>query len=185
MKLINLKQNTKEWLDFRRNHVCASDAPIILDVSPYKKIDKLLDEKIKGYELVPNKWMNRGRDLEPLALEMFELQTGFTMFPMVAKHSTIDWMAASFDGVSIDQKHFVEIKCPGKKDHQLALEGKIPPKYIPQLQHQICVIGLDKGYYYSFDGKNGVIIEFVRDEKFIEIMIEKENLFWNHIQAFR
>lgn len=178
MQLVNLKQNTKEWLQFRRSHICASDAPIIMGVSPYKKLDKLREEKLKCYESITTSYMQRGKDLEPIALEMFEKETGLIMFPMVGKHEGIEWMAASFDGVSIDRKHIVEIKCPGKKDHELALQGKIPPKYYPQIQHQLCVSDLKMAYYYSFDGDQGIILEVNIDQDYILNMVEKEFDFW-------
>lgn len=183
MKTVRLTQRTKAWLDFRRNHICASDAPIILGMSPFKTIEQLLDEKIRGFEQVQNPFMLRGNNLEPIGLAEFEKETGLTMFPCVAVHDELDWMAASFDGMTIDEDYILEIKCPGKKDHKTALEGKVPDKYIAQLQHQIFVSGLDFSYYYSFDGLKGVILEVKRDQEFIEKMIEKETEFWNILQT--
>lgn len=178
MKLVKLKQNTKPWLDWRRKMIMASDAPVIMRMSPYKTPERLLEEKIKGFEVVPNPYMLRGKELEPIALERFEEETGHIMFPMIAQHDKFEWMGASFDGVTIDRDNICEIKCPGKKDHKLALEGTIPHKYIAQVQHQIYVSGLDFSYYYSFDGNEGKILRVDRDEKFIENMLEKEFEFW-------
>ena len=106
------------------------------------------------------------------------------MFPGVFVHDTIDWMSASFDGITLEQDAICEIKCPGKKDHAIALKGKIPTKYIPQLQHQIYVSGLSLfSYYYSFDGESGVVIEVKRDQEFIDKMVEKEFEFWNCLMS--
>ena len=184
MKLQQLTQKTKAWIDFRKLHICASDAPAIMGMSPYKKIDQLRKEKLQSYEQATNVYMQRGLDLEPLALEMFEKETGLILFPAVGIHETIDWMAASFDGVSIDRKDILEIKCPGKKDHNEALEGRIPKHYKAQIQHQIEVSGLDFSYYYSFDGESGVTLEVKRDQEFIDIMLAKEFEFWQSIQNF-
>jgi predicted phage-related endonuclease len=115
-------------------------------------------------------------------LELFEQETGIMFFPAVGVHESIEWMAASFDGVSIDRKAILEIKCPGKKDHKQALEGKIPRHYFPQIMHQIEVAGLDMSYYYSFDGESGVILEVKRDQAFIDMMLAKEKEFWDSIQ---
>lgn len=183
MRLISLEQGTYEWLTFRRSHVCASDAPIITGVSPYKTINQLLDEKIRYFDKPTTSYMQRGKDLEPLALEKFEEETGLIMFPMVGVHDSIQWMAASFDGVSICRKFIVEIKAPGKKDHTLALQGKVPEKYYPQVQHQICVSDVEFAYYYSFDGEKGVIIEVKRDNEFIEKMLDMEKDFWDTLQS--
>ena len=183
MQIIKLRQQTKEWLEFRRNHICASDAPIIMGNNPYKKIHQLYDEKIKCYESVPNQYMKRGLELEPIALQAFEKETGLIMFPVVAVHDDLGWMAASFDGMTIEGDSIVEIKCPGKKTHDIAMNKMIPTQYYAQLQHQMHVAGLNFAYYYSFDGENGIILEVQRDQEVIEKMIEKELEFWNCLQT--
>lgn len=183
MKIVQLKQRSKEWLQWRRNKIMASDSPIIMGLSKFKTIEELYNEKIKCYESVVNPWMQRGIDLEELALDAFQEATDLVMFPCVGEHKEIDWMAASFDGMTIEGDAIVEIKCPGKKDHDLALEGKVPEKYIPQLQHQMYVAGVNYSYYYSFDGQRGVIVEVPIDQEFIEKMIEKEFEFWQCLQT--
>ncbi len=183
MKLVKLKQGTKDWLDWRRSKIMASESSVILQISPYKTPDELLNEKVRGFEVVPNHYMTRGTQLEPVALEFFELETGLTMFPMIGQSVTCDWMGASFDGVSLDRKHIVEIKCNGKKNHSLALQGKITSYHNAQVQHQIYVSELDFSYYYSFDGERGVVLKIQRDDKFIENMIEKEKEFWDKLMT--
>lgn len=185
MHLLSLKQGSEEWLRFRRSHICASDASSILGCNPYKSILQLYEEKVFGFEQEINHFMSRGIELEAIALELFEKETGLTMFPAVVKHDSIDWMAASLDGLTIDRKKAVEIKCNGKKNHELALKGKVPNHYNAQIQHQLACTGLEFVYYYSFTGQDGVIIEVKRDQEFIEVMIEKEREFWNNLQALR
>ena len=181
MKTVNLKQKSQEWLAWRRSKIMASDAPIIMGVSPYKSPEKLLEEKIQCYERPGNQWMQRGIDLEPKALSEFEKEKNLIMFPCVGIHDN-GWMAASFDGMTLEEDCIVEIKCPGKKDHAMALEGKIPDKYYPQIQHQIYVSGLNMAYYFSFDGERGVTIEVNKDEIYIENMIAKLFDFWQLLQ---
>lgn len=183
MKIINVKQRSKEWLDYRKNKIMASDAPIITGHSPYKNIEKLYDEKIKCYEQPVTYYMQRGIDLEKFALMEFEKETGLIMFPCVGEHEN-GWMAASFDGMTIERDFILEIKCPGKKDHNEALLGKVPHKYKAQLQHQMYVASVQLLYYYSFDGERGIIIEVPINQEFIEIMLEKEKEFWNCLQNF-
>jgi|SRR6185437_463481 len=181
MQIVKIKQRTKSWLEFRRSHVCASDASIIIGSNPYKTIEKLYDEKIKCYEQPMTSYMQRGIDLEPIALREFEKETGLIMFPSVGVHDEFDWMAASFDGMTIEGDAIVEIKCPGKKDHAIAMQGEIPKHYFPQLQHQIHVSGLDFTYYYSFDGDKGIIIQVNRDQGFIDNLVAKEFEFWQSL----
>lgn len=183
MKLISLKQRSKEWLQWRAKMICASDAPIIMQQSPFKTVEQLLIEKSNCFESTPNPWMLDGIRLEPIALEEFEKQTGLSMYPCVGEHEN-GWMAASFDGMTIEQDLIVEIKVPGQKDHFSAMNGIIPEKYKSQLQHQMYVSNTQFMYYDSFDKKTmkGTIIEVKRDDAFIEIMLEKEFEFWEHLK---
>jgi putative phage-type endonuclease len=180
MKLINLIQRSKQWLEYRRNKIMASDSGIILEMSTFKTIDQLYNEKTKCFESAPNPYMLRGIELESMALREFEKETDLIMFPCVGEHEN-GWMAASFDGMTIEGDAIVEIKAPGKKDHFAAMNGLVPKKYEAQLQHQMYVSGVQFMFYYSFDGEKGVIVEVKRDEDFIEIMIEKEREFWERL----
>lgn len=184
MQLIKIAQGTAEWIKFRRTHIGASDAPCIMGESPWKSIFKLYEEKLFGFEDEENIYMKRGKELEPLALECFEKETGLTMFSMMFTHDNYEWMSASYDGITLNQDSILEIKCPGAKDHHFAEVNKmVPKKYKAQLQHQIFISGLDFSFYYSFDGKKGIILEVKRDQEFIEKMLEKELDFWNCLQT--
>ena len=182
MRLINLIPGTHEWKSWRRTKITASDAPSILGTSPWKSISDLYIEKLFKIEKDDNHFMSRGRYLEPIALQAFEEETGLIMFPAVVESDTMDWMGASLDGLTIDQKAFIEIKCPGQKDHSEAMRGMVPKKYEAQLQHQIACTGLDSCFYYSFDGEKGIIIEVKRDQAFIDNLVEKEFEFWQCLQ---
>lgn len=179
-----IKQNTPQWLALRQNFIGASDAPTILGLNPYKTIHELWEEKL-GLRSAPttNAAMQRGKDLEPVALEEFCATLAMEFEPCIVFHPTIPFMMCSLDGRTLDQEYIVEIKCPGKADHQLALSGKVPPKYFPQLQHQLAVTGLKFAYYYSFDGEKGVIVKVNRDDDYIENLIEKEREFWECVET--
>jgi len=173
-------QGSPEWLAHRKKHIGASDAPIILGTSPWSTPLKLWQEKL-GLSEGPaeNFAMRRGSEMEPVARRAFEIEHDIEVFPKVVYHDTEAFMMASLDGVSLDGKLAVEIKCPGAKAHAEALSGKVPEHYNAQLQHQLACLGLNKIWYYSFDGENGVSIEVQRDEKFIKKMIIEERKFWN------
>jgi predicted phage-related endonuclease len=97
---------------------------------------------------------------------------------MVAEDIFYPFISASFDGMTPDYKHAVEIKC-GKGSHKLAQKGEIPVYYQAQLQHQMYVANLDIIDYFSFDGKNGILIKVERDNEFIQEMLDKEIEFWH------
>lgn len=169
-------QGTPEWLELRKTKITATDAPIILGKSHWKTKIQLYHEKLNPIEeLFIGPFMQRGLDLEPMARALFTIKTGIVVLPKVIVH---DWAMASLDGFNEEKRIAVEIKCPGKKDHDIALSGKIPDHYYPQLQHQMWVCGIEKIFYFSFDGLDGVIIEVKRDEEFISKMIEEEYRFY-------
>ncbi len=180
------RQGTSDWLEMRQNFLGSSDSPIIMEASPFKTLNELWEEKLGlRATVVPNAAMQRGLDLELHAREEFEKMTGIVTFPRVIFHPTIDYLVASLDGMSEDGEHIVEIKCPGKVDHALALKGKVPDKYIPQLMHQLEVSGLDMIHYFSFDGEKGVVIKVKRDQAYIDVMLEKEREFWDCVENLR
>lgn len=185
-----MQQNTAEWLEWRNKGIGASDAPIIMGVSPWKTPYKLWLEKTTGQsDFQGNEATERGHALEDAARRCAEKQLSRLFLPHCKEHQKRPWMRASLDGISMD-KEILEIKCPYKpnrldSDHQKTKEGKIPEKYWPQLQHQLEVYGARKGWYFSFDGQEGVAIPFERDEKFISELLKKEKAFWECVQELK
>lgn len=178
-------QQTDEWLEFRKNKIGSSDAPVIMGVSPWSTPYKKWLEKLSLTENKKSHAMQRGLDLEDKARECFEEMTGLMVFPQVIEHPENNWMIASLDGITIEKDAFVEIKCPGKEDHNCAMSGKIPDKYYPQLQHQLEVCKLEKGYYFSYSEKSkNTLLEVFRDDKYIKKMVELELEFWDCLQNF-
>ena len=155
-------QNTPEWEEMRKNKIGGSDAPVIMEVSPYKTPYELWEEKLDlRPSATPTYNMARGHILEDPARLEAEKMAGFLFFPQVKFHPTIPWMMASCDGIDPEEKHLVEIKSPGKEDHEIALSGQIPDKYFPQLQHQLEVCQLEMGYYFSFYEMKGVLVNYL------------------------
>ena len=180
-----LLQQTDEWIKVRKSKIGASDAPVIMKVSPWKTPYQLWLEKISNQkETTKTNSMDRGLKLEDKARDEFEKITGIFVIPQVVFHKSHDWMMASLDGMDLEQKNIVEIKCPGKIDHELALSGKVPDKYYPQLQHQMEVCELDIAYYFSFDGEKGTVLNIKRDDSYIKRMVEKEKEFFECMQNF-
>ena len=185
-----MEQNTAKWLEWRNKGIGASDAPVIMGQSPWKTPYKLWLEKTTGQsDFQGNEATERGHALEAAARECAEKQLHRLFIPDCKEHQKHSWMRASLDGISMDQE-ILEIKCPYKpnrldSDHQKTKEGKIPEKYWPQLQHQLEVYGASKGWYFSFDGHEGVAIPFERDEKFIAELLKKEKAFWDCVQELK
>lgn len=178
------EQNTQEWLEWRKNKIGASDAPIVMGKSPWKTPHELYEEKIGlKNDFRETTAMARGKALEPYALESFCNHIGVVLAPKVFVHPKHEYIIASIDGVSADGKTAVEIKCPGVRTHVLAMEGKISDHYQIQMQHQMEVLGLDSIYYYSYDGDDGVVLTLNRDQNLINDMLQAEHEFYECIKS--
>ena len=179
-----VQQNTPEWLELRKNMIGASDAPIIMGDSPWKTPFQLWEEKLslkKPPEM--NAAMQRGHELEPIARQAYIDYTGNYIEPKVVFSETHHWMMASLDGLSIDGNLIVEIKCPGKKDHEIAKKGEVPKKYWAQLQHQLATINSNILHYFSYLDGDVALVTVEADEKYIKQLMKKEVDFWNKMQS--
>lgn len=177
------KQNSPEWLEWRKEGVGASDAPVIMGVSPYSTPYQLWQRKLGVLKEQDDNWaMEQGRRKEPLALAELQEKTGLLFSPKTMTHPSKPWMRASLDGMDIDGNVIAEIKCFGKENHELACAGKIPEQCYPQLQHQLEVCQMEKIIYFSYYEAVGVIVEVWRDDKYIKGMVAKEEEFVDCMQ---
>lgn len=172
----DLEQGSHEWHALRKTKITATDASIIMGASHWKTKVQLYYEKISNNPpTLPNERMQRGIDLEPIARDLFILQTGIFVFPKVVIRQ---WTMCSLDGINEQGDVAVEIKCPGDRDHAVAVSGKVPAHYYPQLQHQMYVCNIDSMYYFSFDGVDGVSVKVDRDDEYIIKMLIEEQKFY-------
>lgn len=175
MKLI---QNTPEWLEARKSKIGASDAPVILGISPWKTPFQLWEEKLGLAESDSQSWaMKAGHAIEKVARSQVEEKLGIALMPMVKIHAERPWMMASLDCMSLDEQTIVEIKLASAEDHAGVKEGKVPAKYFPQLQHQIEVCGLSFSWYCSCHEGSIELLRVEKDSKYIEKMVEEEKNF--------
>lgn len=180
--MISTCTQSEDFHEFRKDKIGASDAPIIMGESPFKTPRQLWEEKL-GLRAPTEETaaMTRGKDLEEEARKKFEETMGIWVEPSRIIHSHIPYMFASLDGIDPTGSVIVEIKCPGKKDHAIALGGKIPPKYYGQMQHQLECTGLEMGFYYSYDGKEGLAVMVHRDDAYIKTLLTKEAQFYEYL----
>lgn len=182
----SLKQGSPEWLAMRRNYIGASDAPVIMGVSPYKTKYQLWEEKIGlSGEVFSNPATIYGQKMEEPARQAYEKQTGNLVTPAVVFHPNVTYMMASLDGLSFDKKIAVEIKNCCEEDHLKAKKSIVPEKYFPQIQHQLAVLGHDMMHYYSFRGGEGILVEVRRDDDYIEKLFAAEKDFWDNVQSLK
>lgn len=219
MKIIDLEQGTQEWLDWRKGGIGGSDAPAVMGVSPW---DSPLSLWQRRMGLVPEKVMSqamaRGHELEPIARQLLEAETGLVFAPMCGEHKKFAFLKASFDGVSLCRTALAEIKAPNLKDHgraigddpfgplddnepdeaatdeeqlsyehELVASGLIPPKYWPQVQHQMMVSGITKTYYCSYYPGHPVrelaVVIVYLDREYCKKLFKAEKLWWECLQT--
>lgn len=179
-KIIELEQRTPEWHAWRKGEdlsdggprITASMLPQIVGISPWgNAYDLWLELTGRKPGKVSNRAMQRGIDLEPVARDAYTTRTGNDVRDVCVEHPTIPWAAASLDGYSLFGDIVVEIKCPGADDHASATFNKVPEKYIPQTQWQLfCCPTAKILHYWSYDGKQGVLVEVLRDAMYQEFL---------------
>ena len=191
MQTVELKQNSDEWLEFRKDKIGASDAPIILGTSPFSSPRKLWENKTSG---VNNSYfspaMAHGRDTEAEALHVANTIFASNFAPLVGESDEHHWMIASFDGYEEGEESILEIKCPGENTlKKIHTSGEFPEYYYAQLQHQMYVaeVSLAKLFIYNSkfpDLPNYFIFEVKIDENFCKDMIQKEKEFFDSLSTF-
>lgn len=180
---MKVEQNTEEWHEWRKKGIGASEAPIVLGVSPWKTAYQLWEEKLG---LVKRQGENyatqKGHDFEEVARQHFEIEYEKSMKPALVEAESVGFIRASLDGISEDGKEILEIKNPGKDAHQLAIDGKVPAYYYPQIQHQLFASGAQLCYYWSFKDDKGVCVKVERDEEYIKDLVNHLSQFWYLVQ---
>lgn len=189
MKVVDVSQRSPEWHVWRKGGVSASNAAVILGISPYKTPWRLWAES-KG--LVPvadisnNPHVKHGVILEPYARAWFEEKYDCMALPLCAESALTRAIRCSFDGV-LENADVLEIKCPSTASFLEVLEKGIASAayalYYPQVQHQLYVSGGAKGYLLFFHTRyTPIVFEMPRDDAFIADMVQKELLFHEMVE---
>ena len=112
MQIHNLEQGSDEWFAIRKGKMRASHAQAIGNTG--KGLDTYITELMAEYyssgekEQFGNKHTDRGNELEPIARELYEFETGDTV-EQVGFVEYNEYVGCSPDGLTKD--YGVEIKC--------------------------------------------------------------------------
>ena len=188
MKFIDVLQGSTEWHELRRTKIGASNSPALLGISPYKTSSDIYREMVLGESGYVNKAMKHGTDTESEARDFFNnikssLYDDSIFTPAVVVSDEYDIMMASLDGINESRTAIVEIKCPGQSVYLDCTKSKVPVHWEYQIQHQLCVTGLDLAILFVYrNPEENIYIVYGRDEgKIAEIVsacdkFEKEHL---------
>ena len=68
------------------------------------------------------------------------------------------------------------------RDRAAAQEGRVPPQYYAQLQHELEVSRAAEVHYWSFDGSAGTLIRVGPDREYLKRLLEAEAAFWQRVR---
>jgi len=179
VKIYDVTQGSEAWLHLRLGIPTASNFHKI--VTPKKcelskgAIDyalRLVAERLlnaTSESSIQNPWVERGKDLEPMAVQQYEFTHDVQTVP-VGFITTDDGTAGcSPDRLVVgDAKVALEIKCPSPHVHLGYLLHGTDDDYKPQVQGQILVAELDRAELYSFHERMPpALIRNTRDEEYV------------------
>jgi putative phage-type endonuclease len=183
-----MEQQTNEWFTARLGKVTASRVADVIaktktgySASRDNYMAQLICERLTGQkgESFTNAAMEWGTQTEPLARSAYENSRNLLVKEVgFINHSRIEMSGASPDGLVADDG-LVEIKCPNTATHiDTLLSGKVPTKYITQMQWQMLCCQRKWCDFVSFDNRLPEHLQlFVQEVEFdpaYAAMLEKE-----------
>lgn len=137
MTEIDVIQGSNEWLTLRLGKITGTRLKDVYKSDNMKLLDLLIAEIVSQEieETYTNKTMQRGKDLEPIARELYckvkDIEIEEIGFCLSDEH---DFLAISPDGYTKDRKGGIEIKCPNTSTHvQYIRQNKIPSEHESQV----------------------------------------------------
>lgn len=188
-----LNQGSIEWLNWRKGKITSSKAPVILGVSPYQTPHQLWCEELGLTQPKPsNPAMNLGSRFESAALAQLNFTMNTNLEPDCCEHLMEPRFAASFDGIDIPGKYFVELKYMGEKNLDLVEKSQTPlPYHYPQIQHLFLVSGFEKGLYACYgltedkkDISRMITVMVQPDKDYIDkVLVPAELMFLEYLET--
>ena len=177
------------WLRYRKCGIGGSDVAAILGISKWNSAISLwLDKTNQTNEPVEeNEAMQWGTIMEPIIRNHFAEVTGKTVVEVKAmlQHPEYPFMLADVDGLTEDDAGnpaILEIKTASEYK-RAEWENDIPSYYQTQVQHYLCVTGVQKAYVAVLIGGNSFkVYEVDADAEIQSMLIAVEKDFWNKVQ---
>lgn len=191
-------QGSPEWFAERVGKVTASRVADVVartksgwGASRANYMAELIAERLTGAksEGFVNAAMQHGIDTEPQARDAYSFYAGVDVEQVgFIAHPTIEMSGASPDGL-VGNDGLVEIKCPNTATHiDTLLDGKVPERYVLQMQWQMACTGRKWCDFVSFDPRMPesmrlFIKRVERDEKLIASLEKDVELFLREVEA--
>jgi hypothetical protein len=183
---VNVKQNTDEWFDLRLGKATSSNfAKIMANYGKafgdpaVKYAQKIALERVTGErdetESFSNKFMDRGNELEPVAIEKYEEKTFFEVTNGGFFYNEAETIGDSPDG-NVGDEGSIEVKCVIPNTHWQRLKsGGIDSAYKWQIHGHIWLGEREWCDFVSYcpempEGKQLYIERVYKDEAIIQQM---------------
>lgn len=183
MRRIEFDQGSDAWLTWRRGLLTATDAPMLLGVSPYATPYKGWQRKLGLIaEQTETEPMRRGKRDEPIARDWFIKEYGIHMDPCCVESDEFNFIGASLDGLSPCGKYLLEIKSNGDQYH-FGLNDGPPEFHFCQMQHQYlsCDNIPEMCFYLSWNKSGPKVLEIKLDKGWMEDYITQAREFWRKV----
>lgn len=180
-------ETREEWLHARTSGIGGSDAPAVLRKSPWATPFSVWAEKrgLISPEHIESQRLTIGHVLEPAIAKLYELETGdethdpgdFRIFEGEER-----FQLATLDRIS-DRIPVVELKTAGNSGDW---RNGPPLNYQIQVQHQLAVVGADRGVIAVLFGSptfQFAAFEIERNDRFIGAMTKAERAFWEMVES--
>ena len=174
------------WLAKRREHLTGTDIAAIFGLHPYRTAGDVQDDKLgRTDRLDDSPILARGRDLEPIAVRLYEQDTG----RRTRKHPFRVWKDNPLFGCSVDRQVFatddsptapLEAKVFGWQSFSKLRKG-LPDYVIFQGQIEAAVHGAPHTVFTILhpDSYRRLHFEVPIDEGFIDTIRERAGLWWD------
>lgn len=171
-----LEQRSKKWYELRKGSIGGTRSKKVVSSSNMSLLDELISERLT--DVIEDGFvsddMQRGIDLEPMAIAEFSERTGLHVehFGLVTNEK-FDKCHLSPDGLIMkDEKPIagVEVKCPNSKKHiEYIRTNKVPAEYKQQILHYFAIADtIEEMNFVSFDPRVEVrpihIVTVTREE---------------------
>ncbi len=186
----NTLQQNDEWFQARRGKFTGSNFKLILNKGRGKLftdqgltyIRKVVAERMGSYEFqTSNKACEWGNENEPLAIEQYEEDTGYTVDETgFVLHSKYDFTGCSVDGVIVGESGTIEVKNPYNPANFIRYctdEAYILKEHGSQIYGNMWVMESDFCDFIAYDKRNErkpiFIKRFYRDKEKISLIEER------------
>ena len=198
MQIHKVEQGTSEWLSLRAGIPTASSFGKIItpggqaskqaEIYSNEKVAELVVGKpIEGWE--GNKWTEAGKDLEAQAVDAYafikEVDLEVVGFVTEEVGPNKQWLIGCSPDRFVHGDGLLEMKVPKPSTHiEYLLSGKVPNKYIPQIQGQLYGTGRKWCDWMSYHPEmEPLIIRVMRDEQYITALSGGLNRFCATVDA--